>query len=141
MMKKKINNGNIENNAKISKIQINLLKELNYLNNWLKDRNNKKLTNRAIDLLQEKKLIKNTSQQIKDKLEQHIIDKANILGETIDRKINNMSVFNNFIKIIKPEFKGNDLIMKHIDETIKYHNIYQSDLKKAKDIINKIYIS
>lgn len=140
-MKKKINNGNIENNAKISKIQINLLKELNYLNNWLKDRNNKKLTNRAIDLLQEKKLIKNTSQQIKDKLEQHIIDKANILGETIDRKINNMSVFNNFIKIIKPEFKGNDLIMKHIDETIKYHNVYQSDLKKAKDIINKIYIS
>jgi Mlc titration factor MtfA (ptsG expression regulator) len=140
-MKKKINNGNIENNAKISKIQINLLKELNYLNNWLKDRNNKKLTNRAIDLLQEKKLIKNTSQQIKDKLEQHIIDKANILGEIIDRKINNMSVFNNFIKIIKPEFKGNDLIMKHIDETIKYHNIYQSDLKKAKDIINKIYIS
>lgn len=140
-MKKKINNGNIENNAKISKIQINLLKELNYLNNWLKDRNNKKLTNRALDLLEEKKLIKNTSQQIKDKLEQHIIDKANILGETIDRKINNMSVFNNFIKIIKPEFKGNDLIMKHIDETIKYHNIYQSDLKKAKDIINKIYIS
>ena len=140
-MKKVItNNANKDNNIKISKIQVNLLRELNYLNNWLKDRNAKKLTNRANDLLYELKIIKNSSPQLRDKLEQHIKDKANILGDTINTKVNNIGVFNNFIKIIKSEFKGNDLIIKHIDDTIKYHNIYQSDLKKAKDIINKISI-
>ncbi len=64
--------------------------------------------------------------------------KLNILNKTIDSKIDNIKVFDNFIKIIKPEFKDNMVVMKFIDETVKLHNDYNNDLQKAKKIIAKL---
>ncbi len=44
----------------IIKTKTYMLKELNYLNNWLKFRNPKKITIRANDLLDEYKLLKSS---------------------------------------------------------------------------------
>ncbi len=60
----------------IIKIKTNMLKELNYLNNWLKSRHPKKMSIKAKDLNEELKIIKSSSSYLKDKMEQHLYDKA-----------------------------------------------------------------
>ena len=120
------------------KIKTNMLKELNYLNDWLKSRNPKKMSIKAKDLNDEFKIIKKSSSYLKDKMEQHLYDKASIFKKTIDNKIDNIKVFDNFIKIVRPEFKDNTVVMKFIDETVKLHNDYNNDLEKARNIIAKL---
>lgn len=120
------------------KIKTNMLKELNYLNDWLKARHPKKMSIKAKDLNDEFKIMKNSSSYLKDKMEQHLYDKASILKKTIDNKIDNIKVFDNFIKIVRPEFKDNMVVMKYIDETVKLHNDYNNDLEKARNIIAKL---
>lgn len=120
------------------KIKTNMLKELNYLNDWLKSRHPKKMSIKAKDLNDEFKIMKNSSSYLKDKMEQHLYDKALILKKTIDNKIDNIKVFDNFIKIVRPEFKDNMVVMKFIDETVKLHNDYNNDLEKARNIIAKL---
>jgi hypothetical protein len=71
-------------------------------------------------------------------MEQHLYDKASIFKKTIDNKIDNIKVFDNFIKIVKPEFKDNMVVMKFIDETVKLHNDYNNDLENARNIIAKL---
>ena len=119
------------------KIKTNMLKELNYLNDWLKSRHPKKMSIKAKDLNEEFKIMKKSS-YLKDKMEQHLYDKALILKKTIDNKIDNIKVFDNFIKIVRPEFKDNMVVMKFIDETVKLHNDYNNDLEKARNIIAKL---
>jgi hypothetical protein len=120
------------------KIKTNMLKELNYLNDWLKSRHPKKMSIKAKDLNDEFKIMKNSSSYLKDKMEQHLYDKASIFKKTIDNKIDNIKVFDNFIKIVRPEFKDNTVVMKFIDETVKLHNDYNNDLEKARNIIAKL---
>lgn len=120
------------------KIKTNMLKELNYLNDWLKSRHPKKMSIKAKDLNDEFKIMKNSSSYLKDKMEQHLYDKASIFKKTIDNKIDNIKVFDNFIKIVRPEFKDNIVVMKFIDETVKLHNDYNNDLEKARNIIAKL---
>ena len=120
------------------KIKTNMLKELNYLNDWLKSRNPKKMSIKAKDLNDEFKIIKKSSSYLKDKMEQHLYDKASIFKKTIDNKIDNIKVFDNFIKIVRPEFKDNIVVMKFIDETVKLHNDYNNDLEHARNIIAKL---
>ncbi len=119
------------------KIKTNMLKELNYLNDWLKSRHPKKMSIKAKDLNEEFKIMKKSS-YLKDKMEQHLYDKASIFKKTIDNKIDNIKVFDNFIKIVKPEFKDNMVVMKFIDETVKLHNDYNNDLENARNIIAKL---
>lgn len=86
---------------------------------------------KAKDLNEEFKIMKKSSSSyLKDKMEEHLYDKASIFKKTID----NIKVFDNFIKIVKPEFKNNTVAMKFIDETVKLHN----DLENAKNIIAKL---
>jgi len=120
------------------KIKTNMLKELNYLNDWLKSRHPKKMSIKAKDLNDEFKIMRNSSSYLKDKMEQHLYDKASIFKKTIDNKIDNIKVFDNFIKIVRPEFKDNTVVMKFIDETVKLHNDYNNDLEKARNIIAKL---
>jgi len=129
---------NNKDKSHINRIHINYLRELNYLNDWLKYRNPKKMTNRATELIDENKFIKLAPDDIKDKLGEHLNEKVEIIKEAIDRKLYNKIVFDNFIKMIKPEFKDNNTIIKQIDETIKLHDQFYNDLKKAKSIIAKI---
>lgn len=120
------------------KLRTNMLKEVNYLNDWLKSRHPKKMSIKAKDLNEEFKVMKNSSSYLKDKMEQHLYDKATILKKTIDNKIDNTKVFDNFIKIVRPEFKDNIVAMKFIDETVKLHNNYNNDLENARTIIAKL---
>jgi len=120
------------------KIKTNMLKELNYLNDWLKSRHPKKMSIKAKDLNDEFKIMRNSSSYLKDKMEQHPYEKASIFKKTIDTKIDNIKVFDNFIKIVRPEFKDNMVVMKFIDETVKLHNDYNNDLEKARNIIAKL---
>jgi len=120
----------------IIKTKTYILKELNYLNNWLKFRNPKKITIRANDLLDEYKLLK--SSNLKDKVGEHLLNKVSMLKKIINDKIENINVFNDFIKIVKKEFNDNSVIMKNIEETIKLHKQYINDLEKGKYIIAKI---
>jgi hypothetical protein len=120
------------------KLRTNMLKELNYLNDWLKSRNPKKMSIKAKDLNEEFKVMKNSSSYLKDKMEQHLYDKATIFKKTIDNKIDNTKVFDNFIKIVRPEFKDNTVAMKFIDETVKLHTNYNNDLENARNIIAKL---
>jgi hypothetical protein len=126
------------NNGKLDPIKINILKELNYLNHWLKSRNPKKMTLRVNDLLDEAKLIKTSSHHLKPSLQQHLYDKANYINDTIHQKLENTKVIDNFIKIIKPDFKDNNQVLKSIDDVKKMHDVYYKDLIKAKDLIAKI---
>lgn len=137
-MKKTTGHGKDESSYKLNKVQLTLLKELDYLNNWLKMRNPKKMTTRVQDLIDEIKVIKNSGEPIKAKMEQHLKDKTEIIKDAIERKLDDLIVFDNFIKIIKPDFKENSVIMKHINDTIKHHDIYSNDLRKAKELIAKI---
>lgn len=137
-MKKTTGRSKDESVYKLSKVQLSQLKELNYLNNWLKMRNPKKMTTRVQDLIDEIKIIKNSGEPIKVKMEQHLKDKTEIIKDAIERKLDDLIVFDNFIKIIKPNFKENSVIMKHINDTIKHHDIYSNDLRKAKELIEKI---
>lgn len=123
----------------IIKTKTYILKELNYLNNWLKFRNPKKITIRANDLFEEYKLLKSSdSSSLREQFGENLLDNISGLKKIIDEKIKNISVFNNFIKIVKKEFNDNSVIMKNIDETVKLHKQYINDLEKGKDIIAKI---
>jgi|688.fasta_scaffold01580_27 hypothetical protein len=123
----------------IIKTKTYILKELNYLNNWLKFRNPKKITIRANDLFDEYKLLKSSdSSVLREKVGEHLLNKVSMLKKIIDDKIDNINVFNDFIKIVKKEFNDNSVIMKNIDETVKLHKQYINDLEKGKDIIAKI---
>ena len=126
------------NNGKLDPIKINILKELNYLNHWLKSRNPKKMTLRVNDLLDEAKLIKTSLHHLKSYLQQHLYDKANYINDKIDKKLENTKVVDNFIKIIKPDFKDNNQVLKNIDDVKKMHDVYYKDLVKAKDLIATI---
>ena len=68
-------NGKKDDYIYLTKVHLNLLKELNYLNDWLKSRNPKKMTSRVQDLMEEFKLIKKADQPLKSKMEHHLKDK------------------------------------------------------------------
>jgi len=123
---------------KIDKIKFYYLKELNFLNQWLKSRNPKKMTLRVNDLIEEVKIFKTAPNYIKPTLQQHILKKADFIKKTIDNKIENVKAIDNFLKIIKTDFKDNNAILKNIEETKKMHDSYYNDLKKANDLIAKI---
>ena len=131
-------NGKKNGSINLSKAQLHLIKELNYLNNWLKSRNPKKMTSRVQDLMDEVKILKDTNQPLKSKMEQHLKDKAEIIKDAIERKLDDIVVFDNFIKIIKPDFRDNSVVMKFIEDTVKHHDIYTSDLRKARELIAKL---
>lgn len=131
-------NGKKDDYIYLTKVHLNLLKELNYLNDWLKSRNPKKMTSKVQDLMEEFKLIKKADQPLKSKMEHHLKDKTAIIKDAIDRKLDDIIVFDNFIKIVKSDFKGNDVVGKHIEETVKLHDVYNNDLRKAKELIDKL---
>lgn len=114
-----------------------LLMQLDSVYGWLKNKNPKKMTNWAYQLIEEKRIAASAPEAIKGKMLANIADKMNILLQIVDVKMGHKKVFTDFVEILNLAFAGNRLVKKRVSEMVKLHAIFFADLVKAKSIVSK----
>lgn len=119
-------------------LHFNLLKQLHHVHSWLKSKNPKKTTNWAKDIIEEAKVSKLASGSLKEKLDKHVQNKAQMLRDMVDRKLAHKHVLRDFAKIIDEAFPNNKSVRKHMTETLRLHEQHLADLENAKALVKGI---
>jgi hypothetical protein len=114
-----------------------LLMQMDSVYGWLKNKNLKKMTNWAYELVEEKKIAASAPEAIKGKMLKNIADRMNIILDIVDVEMGHKKVFTDFVEILKIAFPGNRLVKKRVSEMVKLHSLFFADLVKAKSIVSK----
>lgn len=112
-----------------------LIMQLEHVHGWLENKGAKKLSHWAHELMEHTKVAQEAPEYLRADMLRHLDSKKKLLREKANNHIAHKDVFDEFIKLLKKAFPSNRTINKRITATIKLHEQFLADAKKAKELV------
>lgn len=112
-----------------------LIMELEHKHAWLEHKG-KKLSCWAHSINDQSKAAQVAPEYLKADMLKHVETKKKLLREAVERKLAHKKSFEDFVDLINKAFPGNKSIKKRLSDTIKLHEQFIADVKRAKELVH-----
>lgn len=125
---------NDKNDKNNNAAHYSLIMQLEHTHGWLEQKG-KKMSSWAHKLVAQSKTAMNASDNLRSDMIKNVDAHKKLLREKVHMHQSNKKTFDDFISLLRKAFPDDIVIKKRISETVKLHELFIADGKKAKDLI------